>query len=255
MERKIKIIAMNKDNFNREEAHKVQEDYFMGSLQDDFGYTYGELSPLDEKEYPPGSLLLFQYDDQVIAQATYKSIDKKPPKNDPEAGGTLFLEEGSVRVFKPPITEDEVKEYFHEPDSTFKKLTRSQGLRTTNEERKKAFLDMLDKRVEFKSISVDDPDTSRDDHTEAEKDYIAKRRVCQGEFRKKLLSRWGNRCAVCGMTIGKLLEACHIKPWGDSDDEERREPNNGFILSENPDNTHSKRFIIAAKRCDSSLLY
>jgi hypothetical protein len=56
-------------------------------------------------------------------------------------------------------------------------------------------------------------------------------RVGQGRFREALLSLWGGRCAVTGLDLPLLLRASHIKPWRDSDNQERLDVYNGLLLS------------------------
>ena len=56
-------------------------------------------------------------------------------------------------------------------------------------------------------------------------------RVGQGKFRKEVLRVWNQRCCVTGLTIESLLKASHIKPWADSNDDERLDPYNGLLLS------------------------
>jgi hypothetical protein len=56
-------------------------------------------------------------------------------------------------------------------------------------------------------------------------------RVGQGQFRDGLMRLWGGRCAVTGLDVPLLLRASHIKPWRDSDNRERLDPNNGLLLS------------------------
>ena len=57
-------------------------------------------------------------------------------------------------------------------------------------------------------------------------------RVGQGEFRNRLLFRWGNRCPLTGIGDGGLLRASHIVPWAKCrSDGERLDPENGLLLS------------------------
>lgn len=55
-------------------------------------------------------------------------------------------------------------------------------------------------------------------------------RLGQGKFRKELLELWGNQCAVTGCALTQVIRASHSKPWCDSDDNERLDPNNGLPL-------------------------
>lgn len=77
--------------------------------------------------------------------------------------------------------------------------------------------------------------------TEALREAMA--RVGQDVFRKKLDERWHGRCAVTGISAREVLRASHIKPWMDSTDEERMDPNNGLLLSANLDALFDKGLI------------
>jgi hypothetical protein len=65
---------------------------------------------------------------------------------------------------------------------------------------------------------------------ETEKLTLSKARVGQGEYRKKLLEL----CPFCPITLvsdDRLLIASHIKPWAASNDFEKTDPKNGFMLT------------------------
>ncbi|MBQ1289786.1 MAG: HNH endonuclease [Lachnospiraceae bacterium] len=60
----------------------------------------------------------------------------------------------------------------------------------------------------------------------------AKARVNQAFFREAVLSSYGNRCCITGISEVPLLVASHIKPWKDSDTKtERTNPSNGLCLN------------------------
>ena len=58
-------------------------------------------------------------------------------------------------------------------------------------------------------------------------------RLGQGEFGSEVRELWNHRCAVTGSSTMSALEASHIKPWADSTDDERLDPNNGLLLTAN----------------------
>jgi hypothetical protein len=60
-------------------------------------------------------------------------------------------------------------------------------------------------------------------------------RLGQGKFRQSLETRWQNVCAVTGCTISPVLRASHIKPWKDSRNDERLDPDNGLLLAAHVD--------------------
>ncbi len=63
------------------------------------------------------------------------------------------------------------------------------------------------------------------------------RRRYQHIFRKFVLDR-DKKCIICCLDNNSILEACHIKPYSNSDDYEKYDPNNGITLCSN----HHKLF-------------
>lgn len=57
----------------------------------------------------------------------------------------------------------------------------------------------------------------------------------QGKFRTQVLKSWGDCCSVTCSTIWPALRASHIKPWRESNNKERLDPNNGLPLIANLD--------------------
>lgn len=62
------------------------------------------------------------------------------------------------------------------------------------------------------------------------RDALIKARIGQGRWRRDLLRRWSGKCAVTGLEVEALLRASHIKPWRDSDNQERLDVFNGLML-------------------------
>ena len=56
-------------------------------------------------------------------------------------------------------------------------------------------------------------------------------RVGQGAYRKSIINRWENKCAVTGFSDSIILIASHIHPWKDALDDERLDVSNGILLS------------------------
>jgi hypothetical protein len=67
-------------------------------------------------------------------------------------------------------------------------------------------------------------------------------RVNQGEFRNRLLHRY-SRCCLCGVDNPELLVASHIKPWAESEPEEKLDVDNGFLMCPNHDRLFDKGWI------------
>src|SRR6266446_4257896 len=55
-------------------------------------------------------------------------------------------------------------------------------------------------------------------------------RLGQGKFRAKVLQSWDNCCSVTGSMIQAAIRASHIKPWRESSNAERLDPDNGLPL-------------------------
>ena len=65
-----------------------------------------------------------------------------------------------------------------------------------------------------------------------EKEHLAKYRVNQTFFRRAVLSVYGNKCCVTGISDERLLMASHIKPWAKCESgDERTTPANGLCLN------------------------
>ncbi|MEA5475375.1 HNH endonuclease [Synechococcus sp. CCY9201] len=63
-----------------------------------------------------------------------------------------------------------------------------------------------------------------------EKETLANARVGQGAFRADVLRIWDSRCCVTGSQLLDAIRASHVKPWRDSTNTERLDPNNGLPL-------------------------
>jgi putative restriction endonuclease len=59
---------------------------------------------------------------------------------------------------------------------------------------------------------------------------LSEARIGQGQFRQDLIKKW-KKCAISGITNFSLLIASHILPWSKSDDSQRLDPYNGFLLA------------------------
>jgi hypothetical protein len=76
-----------------------------------------------------------------------------------------------------------------------------------------------------------------------ERQGLVTSRVGQGAYRKSIIHRWEYECAVTGFDKPEILIASHIKPWRDSNNEERLDVNNGILLSPNYDALFDRHLI------------
>lgn len=67
-----------------------------------------------------------------------------------------------------------------------------------------------------------------------ERETFIKARVNQSMFRERLLNKY-DCCCLCKVSNPKFLIASHIKPWADSENDEKLDADNGFLLCPNHD--------------------
>ena len=67
-----------------------------------------------------------------------------------------------------------------------------------------------------------------------ERETFIKARVNQSVFRERLLDKY-NCCCLCKVSNPKFLIASHIKPWADSENDEKLDVDNGLLLCPNHD--------------------
>jgi len=79
--------------------------------------------------------------------------------------------------------------------------------------------------------------------TETTRKALIDARRGQGAFRKDLDKRWNDACAVTNCSIRDVLRASHIKPWKQSNNDERLDPENGLLLLANIDILFEKGFV------------
>ena len=75
-----------------------------------------------------------------------------------------------------------------------------------------------------------------------ERRAIVKIRVNQGVFREELLKSYG-KCVLCDIKKRELLIASHIKPWAESEPNEKLDVDNGFLMCPNHDRIFDKGYI------------
>lgn len=78
-----------------------------------------------------------------------------------------------------------------------------------------------------------------------QREALVQARVGQGRFRADVTRLWGRAetCALTGITLPELLIASHIKPWRESDDDERLDPANGLLLATHADKLFDRHLL------------
>ena len=75
------------------------------------------------------------------------------------------------------------------------------------------------------------------------KERVTKVRYGQTFFRSALLANYEGKCCITGLAMPKLLRASHIKPWKDSNADEKTNPHNGLLLNAFFDSAFDKGYI------------
>ncbi len=102
--------------------------------------------------------------------------------------------------------------------------------------------DTIDAHIKEWEDKIEQSILSEPDISETEKETIVKARRGQGRYREQLLLR-ETRCRVTGVNKPEHLIASHIKPWRSASNEERLDPENGFMLTPTIDHLFDKGFI------------
>lgn len=81
-----------------------------------------------------------------------------------------------------------------------------------------------------------------EDFTGETRQVLSEQRIKQSFFRRAVLSSYGGRCCMSGVSEPRLLTASHIVPWG-KDKQNRLNPRNGLCLSAIHDRAFDKGLI------------
>lgn len=103
-------------------------------------------------------------------------------------------------------------------------------------------VETIDSKIEAWENSIEKDLLDDANIPETEKQTLVNARRGQGRFRNLLLKR-ETRCRITGVDKPEHLIASHIKPWRSSDNEERINPENGFMLTPSIDHLFDKGFI------------
>jgi putative restriction endonuclease len=118
---------------------------------------------------------------------------------------TPFVYFGKISLTDYQLTENAPSEFVFQIDAL--------SVSTEND----VFKEVQEHAAEYKTL----------DKTEQEQIVVS--RLGQGNFRRNVIRLWGS-CSVTGLQNISLLRASHIKPWKDSNNQERLNPFNGLML-------------------------
>lgn len=84
--------------------------------------------------------------------------------------------------------------------------------------------------VSWSDVEQDVEQIKRETADETTRTALINARLGQGQFRRDLMRIWGRRCAVTGCDVVDILRASHVKPWKNSNNDERLDSQNGLLL-------------------------
>jgi len=99
--------------------------------------------------------------------------------------------------------------------------------------------------LDAESLAQDLADIQRRVVDATERQILTQARIGQGRFRADVTRLWGRgeACALTGIALPEILIASHIKPWRDSDDEQRLDPANGLLLVAHADKLFDRHLL------------
>lgn len=102
--------------------------------------------------------------------------------------------------------------------------------------------DTIDAHLDAWEDKIEEDIHSATDMSDTEKETLVKARRGQGKYRQLLLGI-ERRCRITGVDKEEHLIASHVKPWRSSNNDERLDPENGFMLTPTIDHLFDKGFI------------
>lgn len=216
----ILIIPMNKAiEFENMSIEKVQQKYFMDDLKNRDNCLYFYI----KKGVNCGnnSMLLFQYDNSIIASAILKEIIKYDPPRNGVSHGALSLIKDSIQIFDP-INAQELNVI----DNNFQKFNRIKQV--INITALDSLIDLIAKKINNKTIPEEISFEEAEKLIEgAKKQIIVNAYERNPRARKKCIEHYGATCQICGFDFADIygsefagkIHVHHVKPLSKIDEE------------------------------------
>lgn len=137
---------------------------------------------------------------------------------------TVNVRIDKINYSSPYITHEECKAFINQFRTAHK----------ISEEHYALIEQRLDVNTDESIISDIEADADKLQILGKERETFIKTRVNQSVFRERLLNKY-DCCCLCKVGNPKFLIASHIKPWADSENDEKLDEDNGFLLCPNHD--------------------
>jgi hypothetical protein len=233
------LVFIMKIDFNVLEFGQSYERPFLAKLwgyQSFYAISKGVVTPANTKY-----IILFVTKDKQKSSMQY---------NDYIDGNMLFWEGeekhiSDKRVIEANKKQDEIHLFYrnihHSPFIYFGKILLTDFQLRENVPSQFLFkIEMLVSEIESSKEIQENKAEYKVFNTEQEQIIIT--RLGQDNFRRNVIRIWGS-CSITGLQNITLLRASHIKPWKDSNNQERLNPFNGLLLIPNYDFLFDKGYI------------
>ena len=240
---------------NKTHRHEWAGEYMWAPLRNKGGKPDPHWEIMDE--VAPGDLI-FSYVGARLSKLAVARSKAEPSPRPPERGfGEWKMEGRRIEVaysdMAVPIPNDELQQV---AAGALMGSGISRPLDRTGDGKQKYFFrieprigrellrisDMESQIVRDVSEAVSEGDSDGGE-SETTRKALRESRVGQGRFRRDVLGRWSSKCAVTGSEMTSVIRASHIKPWSDSNNVERLDPENGLPLAATIDALFDKGYI------------
>lgn len=191
----IRILPMNgREEFPEMSIEDVQKNYFLGTLIDNReGLYYFRKTGMNAYK---GSLVLFQFDNLIIASANLQSIEKYDNPIEGQYFGAYKFDINTVKVFQP-ITLAELKK----TDSSLTRFSQSK------QEIDVSYWPEIDGLIKRKQMTLMAEELPAQESTKLKEG--AKKQVLVNSYernykaRQQCIDHYGCHCSVCGFDFAK----------------------------------------------------
>lgn len=229
----IRILPSDKITFNTESDFNF---FIENTMKARGGYYY---FPNLAMNCPTNTLVLFQYDGMIRAIGILIDTEKKPVVDERgiKYSGYYKFDIETLKYLQKPIDKFQFKIVYpaFKSFSQTKQIIPLEYLETIKELLQQTNPNLfVDAHELTKTITNIEAEIDNNHFEGKVKEALIKVRINQSVFRENLLHRYG-KCCICGINNPTLLIASHIKPWKDSEPNEKLDVNNGFLLCANHD--------------------
>ncbi|MBF8984679.1 HNH endonuclease [Lutibacter sp. B2] len=203
----------------------VQNNYFLGRLiNEENGLYYYRTSGINASK---GSLILFQFDNMIIASARLLGIEKYDVSVDDPYHGAFKFDVHSIKIFQP-ITLAEINRI----DNNITKFSQ------VKQEIKPQFMDAIDDLIQSKQVTIIPDELSKQHHEKfiegSKKQIIVNAYERNYKARQLCIDYYGSTCVVCGFDFAKFygdefegkIHVHHIKPLSEINESYEVDPIN-----------------------------